>query len=83
LIQEFLASSRTKVQDEKKQLDVPPIFPMKRPFLTKAQASKLEPAAFKSSASPPKRWVPPNKANGKGNDLPPFATCLQRHQCVV
>jgi hypothetical protein len=73
--QDFLEFLRTKVQDEKKQLDVPPTPPMKRSPLIKAQASKLEAAVSKPSVSPPKRWVSPKKASGKGNDLPPaFST---------
>ena len=66
--QDFLAFLQTKVQDEKKQLDVPPIVPIKRTSFEAAIISK-------PSVSPPKRWVPPKKASGKGNDLyPAFST---------
>ena len=69
--QDFLAFLQTKVQGEKKPLDVAPISSIKCSSLRKAQARKLEAAASKPPISPPKRWVPPKKASGKGNDLPP------------
>jgi hypothetical protein len=52
--QNFLAILQTKVQGEKKQLDVPPLAPMKWSSLIKAHASRLKAAVSKPSASPPK-----------------------------
>jgi hypothetical protein len=75
--QDFLAYLQTKVQDEKKQLDLPPISSKKRSSLTKAPASKPKRSVSSPSVlSSPTRCVPPKKASVKGIDLPPALSIM-------